>query len=402
MNDITVKLRPSFILWTIGIFALLALSIALKDIIIIFFLAFIVSSGFRPVVDRLEKFGFARILSLIIIYLIAVLLIILVLLLTIETFIRQFNTVNANLPEITENLLTSLQNVTPDEWGIISDEQIQESVNQVEETTSVNAETLDDIFTFLGNNIQTFSNTGLSILSSVTNFLFSAFIVIMVAAYLIARPEKAYRGLIGYIPKNSQDKVMNMFDKVERQLGEWVVGQLILMFVVGLITYLVVMFPYVLGVDGYELHKFALLIAIIAGILEAFPNIGPTITLVITMLMTIGTGGSLGIIIYIFIMFLGIQQFEAVLIVPMVMKRAVNLDPIIVILAITAGFTLGGVLGAIISIPITVILRIILDEVNENRIKHENDDDKILSQEKNIKIEKSNLSRVKGLFRKFF
>src|SRR5690606_33097477 len=66
-----------------------------------------------------------------------------------------------------------------------------------------------------------------------------------------------------------------------------------------------------------------------------------------------------------------IQQFEALFIVPLVMKRAVDVDPIVVILAIIAGLNLGSVLGAILSIPIVVIIKIIINELNETRKKQE-------------------------------
>ncbi len=406
MQELTVRIKPSLIIWTIAIVSTLFLALALKDVIVIFFLAFIVSAGFRPLVDKMSEMGIARTLGLIIIYLIATLIIVLILLLTIETFISQFNTVNANLPNITENILESLQSITPQEWGILSDDQISEAVKAVKESTFVNAENLDDIFEFLGNNLQSVSDTGLNIFKGVTNVLFSGFLVFMLAAYLIARPEKAYRGLIVYIPRKSQEKVMDLFDKVEKQLGEWLVGQLILMLVVGLLTYVAVMIPYIFGVEGYELHKFALLIALIAVILEAFPNIGPTITLFITLLMGIGTGGSFAVLLYILIVFLGIQQLEAILIVPLVMKKAVNLDPIIVILAISAGFTLGNVIGAVLSIPIIVILRIILDEINENRIKGENEKEKKLQKIDATELSKKDKSgfrkAVDELFRKLF
>ena len=399
MKEIAVKIRPEVFIWGLGILAVLALSSALKDLIIIFFLAFIISSGFRPIVDRLQTIGIPRTVSLVIIYLIVALVIAVILLLTIETFINQFNNVNANLPNIIGNILLTIQSIIPKEWGILTDGQVTDVIDGIKNSTSVNAENLDDIFNFLGRNLQTFSNTGLSILSSVTNLLFSLFIVTIVSAYLVARPEKAYRGLIGYIPKKTQEKVMKIFDEVEKKIGEWIIGQIILMFVVGFLTYIAVMLPSVIGIEGYELHKFALIISIMAGILEAFPNIGPTVTLILTLLMAIGTGSSLAIIIYIFIIFMGIQQAEAVFIVPMVMKRAVNLDPVIVILAISAGFTLGGVIGAILSIPIVVILKIILDEVNDSRIKLESNQAKVIQNKDKKEVENNS---IVNLFRKFF
>ncbi|MCA9381379.1 hypothetical protein KC678_03880, partial [Candidatus Dojkabacteria bacterium] len=68
MKETVVKIKPGVILWGIGIiFALMTLA-ALKDIVIILFLAFIISSGFRPIVDKLEALKVPRTLSLVLIY----------------------------------------------------------------------------------------------------------------------------------------------------------------------------------------------------------------------------------------------------------------------------------------------------------------------------------------------
>ncbi|MCA9387116.1 AI-2E family transporter [Candidatus Dojkabacteria bacterium] len=390
MNETIVKIKPSVILWGIGIIFTLMVLVALKDIVIILFLAFIISSGFRPIVDKLAALKVPRMMSLILIYLSVTLITIVVLLLTIDTFITQFNTITSNLPGIVENILRSISNVAPQEWGLFSESDISEIVKELDKATSVDARTLQDIFNFLGRNFKSISDTGLNLLGSVTNAVFSIFLVLMIAAYLIARPEKAYRGLIGYIPKKNQETIMHLFDQVEQQLGVWLVGQLILMLIIGLVTYVAIMIPHLFGVTGYELHKFALLIAIIAGFLEAFPNIGPTLTLIVTMLMALGTGGSFGVLLYIFIAFTMIQQLENVFIVPLVIGKAVNLDPIIIIVAIAAGLQLGGVLGAVLSIPVTVIVRIIVDEVNNQRIESEKLENKRKSNEQTLQ---SNVSR---------
>lgn len=406
-KEITVKIRPSFVLWAIGIIAGIALAIAVSDVIVIFFFAFIASAGFRPIVDRFKEMGLPRMLSLILIYIIGSLMVVLILLLTIDTFVTQFNAINKNLPNIAENILEGINNIAPEEWGLLTDEKIQETVDSIKDSTLVDAENLDQIFNFIGSNLDSISGTGLNIISGVTNFVFSAFIVLMLAGYLIARPEKAYRGLAIYIPHKNQEKIMNMLDEVEKQLGEWLIGQLILMLVIGVVTYIAIMIPHFLGIQGYELHQFALLIAVIAGILEAFPNIGPTITLILTALLSLGTGGSFGIVLYICLVFLAIQQAEGVFIVPMVMKRAVDLDPIIVILAISAGFSLGSVMGAILSIPITVIAKIVINELNETRLKHEiEEENKKSVVEQTVEVERDVVSgiknRVSSVWKKFF
>jgi predicted PurR-regulated permease PerM len=113
----------------------------------------------------------------------------------------------------------------------------------------------------------------------------------------------------------------------------------------------------------YTLGKYALLIALIAGLLEAVPNIGPTITLIITLIIAIASGGSIPILIYIIIMFMLLQQIEALFLVPIVMKKAVNLHPIVSILGVLGGFSVAGVLGALLSMPVLSVFQIVFVEI---------------------------------------
>jgi predicted PurR-regulated permease PerM len=109
----------------------------------------------------------------------------------------------------------------------------------------------------------------------------------------------------------------------------------------------------------YTLDDFALPIALMAGLLEAIPNVGPAITLILTSILAIGTNGA-GTVLYVAVSFTVLQNLEAVFIVPMVMKRAIGIDPILSILGIIAGFQVAGVVGAILAIPLIGIAQIMV------------------------------------------
>jgi predicted PurR-regulated permease PerM len=412
MRELKVSINPNVLLWAIGIIAVIALSIALIEVVVIFFLAFIVSAGFRPIVDKLEYRKVPRLLSLLGLYAVAFIFITFMFVLTIDTLIAQFNRVTTNLPEITENVLESLQGVFPEGWGVLDDQTIEDAVEEVSTLQAGDAQTLNDVFSYFTRNFQTFSNAGINLISSATNVLFSVFIVIMLAGYLIVRRDEVYSGLIDYVPKKHQEQVVSILDRVEKQLGEWLGAQIFLMIIIGILAYIALMIPSVVGIEGYELYKFALLLALIAGFTEAFPNVGPTVSILITMLLGFGIGESPAVLLYVFVAFASIQQLEAVLIVPQVMKKAIDLDPIIVILAIAAGLQLGGVIGAILSIPVIVILRIILEDMNENRKRIEYEKEKkelAKSGSENLpgllsdnQPKPKGKERIKDLFRKFF
>jgi predicted PurR-regulated permease PerM len=130
--------------------------------------------------------------------------------------------------------------------------------------------------------------------------------------------------------------------RVRRKISFWFLGQIILMTFIGLATYIFV--SLILKV------KYALLISLVAGLLEFVPILGPIITLVITSIIVFLENPNYILLTIVF--FILLQQFENHFLVPIVMKKATALNPLLVILGILVGAKIGGILGIIIIIPI--------------------------------------------------
>jgi predicted PurR-regulated permease PerM len=129
---------------------------------------------------------------------------------------------------------------------------------------------------------------------------------------------------------------------IRRKISFWFLGQIVLMISVGLSTYIYV---------GLVLKvRYALLISLIAGILEAVPILGPIITLIIASLIVFLENPSY--ILPTIIFFILLQQLENHFLVPLVMKKALALNSLLIILGILIGAKIGGILGIIIIIPI--------------------------------------------------
>jgi predicted PurR-regulated permease PerM len=141
--------------------------------------------------------------------------------------------------------------------------------------------------------------------------------------------------------------VEDFLNQVEYQLGGWVRGQFILMLVIGAITYTGLT---IIGVP------YALPLAVLAGMLEILPNLGPTIAAVPAVILAFITAGWFGAgattVFYIIV-----QQFENNLIVPKILKDNVDVNPLVAIVTILIGLKLGGMVGALLSIPAYIILR---------------------------------------------
>ncbi len=141
-------------------------------------------------------------------------------------------------------------------------------------------------------------------------------------------------------------------------MGAWVRGELILMFVVGLMTYI-----------GLSLLRveYALPLAIIAGLLEAVPVVGPIISSVPAILVALVTNpiSAIGVVL----LYIVIQQLENNILVPEIMEAAVGVSPLLVILALLIGASLFGIAGAILAVPTVAIAQVIVSDMVDHRDK---------------------------------
>ncbi len=140
---------------------------------------------------------------------------------------------------------------------------------------------------------------------------------------------------------------------IRRVFGSWIRGQVVLGLVVGLATFLGLL---VLGalVDPV-FRTYAVLLAVIAGILELLPVIGPIIAAVPAVLLG-ATAGVPGIVAAL-ILYFAIQQVENTILVPKIQGDATDLHPAAVIVALLLGGAIAGLLGAILALPVTATLR---------------------------------------------
>jgi predicted PurR-regulated permease PerM len=139
----------------------------------------------------------------------------------------------------------------------------------------------------------------------------------------------------------------------ERVFGQWVRGQLVLGFSVGVLTFigLMILSRFVHPVFG----QYAVLLSVIAGILELLPIIGPIISAVPAVLLAATAG--LEPVIAALLLYTLVQQLENNFLVPKIQGDATELHPAAVMFAIVIGGSLAGLLGAILALPITAASR---------------------------------------------
>jgi predicted PurR-regulated permease PerM len=188
--------------------------------------------------------------------------------------------------------------------------------------------------------------------ASIFTNIFSVFTVLIFALYFLLSRDDLDKHLMGLFKNNSkqQENIRKIINQLEIKLGGWARGQIILMLVIGLVSYIGLL---ILGVP------FALPLAIIAGLLEIVPNIGPILAAFPAVIVGFGVSPLTGFAVAA-LSFL-IQQVENYVLVPKVMEKQAGLSPIITLLSLVIGLKVAGIVGAILSIPIVITTQIVFE-----------------------------------------
>ena len=275
-------------------------------------------SALSPIVTRMEKLKIPKSLAIAIIYVAIIAIVSAIITFVITPFAEETTTLITNLPEYLITLIP--------ESGFIDRSVVQQE---------------------FGN----FSRNALEVsLAIFNNFL--AFISIAVLTFYLLLERENLDKLIAQFFIRKEERIKRTTKKIEEKLGAWVRGQIALTLIIGTTSYIGLT---ILGVP------YALPLAILAGILEIVPVIGPIISAIpavmIAFLISPLTAGLVAIMYFI------IQQLENHLVVPQVMKKAVGLNPLIVIIAVAIGGKLLGIAGALLAVPITVVAQIITEDL---------------------------------------
>lgn len=193
----------------------------------------------------------------------------------------------------------------------------------------------------------------LSVVARTASFVVGLVVVPVWLAYVLKDRERMPAGILGLLPPGWRADGRNTMDITAGVIGRWIRGQLLLgavIFGASLIGLLG------LAAIGFtEFADFAILLALVAGILELVPIIGPIISAIPAVL--IGASISPAAAVAAIALYTVIQQLENHLIVPKVMGDAVDLHPAVVIFALIVGASLFGLWGAILAAPVVSLLR---------------------------------------------
>lgn len=316
MSKIEVSYRTIIfaVVFLAGLWAL----IQIRDILFLLFIAFLLMTAIRPLVVILERIRIPRIMSILLVYAVVFGLFGVSLAGTIPLLVTQSTRLITDLPSFAARVLP-FWNI---DVGTLTRQIAPISENIVKVTVGI------------------FSN----IITTLTVLVFTFY-------FLLERP-RASQTLSPLVGESMTNRTLDILRQIERRLGAWVRGELLLMVTIGVLSYIGLS---ILHVD------FALPLAIIAGVLEIVPTIGPIVSAIPAVLVALAVSPFLALTVV--ALYFIIQQVENNLLVPIVMKKSIGFSPLVTILSVMIGGRFAGVVGAILAVPLVLVLQIIINEL---------------------------------------
>ncbi len=307
-----IEISIRTVLFTLALLAGLWVVGQILDILFLLFIAFLLMTALHPLVVFLERFRIPRVLGILLIYAVAFGFFGVSFVSSAPALINQSGRLIVELPSFIARVLPY--------WNIDA-AAISQQIQPIGESL---------VKVTLG----IFSN----ILAVITVLVFTF--------YFLLERRHAEEILTSIFGTEVAKQVLAVLRSIERRLGAWVRGQLLLMTVVGVLSYVGLLILHI---------EFALPLAILAGLLELVPMIGPILSAVPAVLVALATSPLLALSVV--ALYIVVQQLENNLLVPFIMKKSVGFAPILTIVILMVGGRLAGLAGAILSIPIALVVQ---------------------------------------------
>lgn len=305
----------------------------LIEVLAALFGAFLISLAIRPVADWLGRWRVPRAVTVLAVYLLVIAVLALVGALAGTAISSELAQLRQNAPDLVQVALARLQAIP--------------LIKQV-------FPSFDVVVQNMGRGTEVAISTVFDAATSVGHITIVLILVVILAFFFVTDQRIGERVLSTWVPEQHREHISEVATNVTRRLSRWVVAQVLIM------IYFTVVYGVGLLVIGVP---FALIIAIIGGILELVPFVGGIIALLLSVLAALTVNPTK--IIWVVILYAVVTQIEANVIQPRLYSQAVDVHPAVVLIGLFVGAAAGGIFGALLAVPVVVVLVAILSEFRQ-------------------------------------
>lgn len=309
------------------------------QVVFILFIAIVMGTVIRPAVAWLHRRGLPRISGIMLIYLLLLALFVGFVLMLFPLIIEQGTTIAAAMPGYYQSLR---------EWLVGYPNQLIVRLSEFIPTSLPGLQ--PPAVQQTGQQVMDSAGQAYWYLATVAKGGYTAIVILVLAFYWTLDGTRTIKSFIMLAPQDKREGLHELISAMETKVGSFLAGQGILCLMIGimaLVAYLLIGLPN------------ALVLALLAGVLEAVPMVGPLLGAIPAALVAVSLGPDR--LIWVIVATVVIQQLENSLLVPRVMSKAVGVNPFVSLLAFFAFSSLLGIGGALMAIPMAAIIQLILD-----------------------------------------
>lgn len=301
--------------------------------------AFILNIAISPAVDWLVRKGRSRPLAVALVYLALLIAVSLFVVLVGPMLVDQATDFAAKIPEYYQRgqkLLIESPNYVLKRIALILPVTPELAVPAVQ----TEAEELGEVAGFLGN------------AATAVRFLLIGATIFVLAYYWNLESQRVELWLLRFAPAERRERIRAVVDEIEATVGAFLAGQLLLGLLIGiasLVVYLLIGLPY------------AVALAVLAGLFELVPLVGPVLGAAAALLVALAYDPSKAI--WVIVSAVVIQALENYILAPRVVGQSVGVNPLVTLLALAAFGSLFGIPGALVAIPLAAIFQIMVHSV---------------------------------------
>lgn len=323
-------------LWILGILLLCWALFLLQEAFFVLFSAFVLASALTPLVDRLDQ-RLPRWLAVLLPFTLFVLIAVIVVLPIAAMAIQQLQLLVADIPTYLEQTR---------QWT----EMWAEWARRYPALASFSPESLLATLSSQGGIV--FSGfTGITL--TLSKALLNLLTVCIMSFFLVLDRQKIQEYGLHFISPRYHERLIALIGHLIQSTGAFVNGQILFM----------ASFAALITLGLYWLNvPFATLFGLFAGALTIIPILGANIAMVPTLIFAFISSGDPTQVLWVFLLFVGVQMIENNILGPLIMGKAVGLHPLAIMLAILAGGLLFGMTGIVLAIPLASCLHIIVEE----------------------------------------
>ena len=336
-NEWTFKKVVAATLILAGVVLCFWLLFRFYEVVFILLVSIVIGTALRPIVNWLFRLGLPREVGVILIYLLLLALVIGFLLVLFPLIYKQTITIVAEVPVYYQNLSEWMRNSTSQIIVSLSDflPPSLPFMAPVEQT---------------GQQFLASAEQAMGYLNTISKTIFLIIVILVLALHWLVDGSRTIQSWLSLVPKNRQESINTMISSMETKIGYFIAGQSILCLIIGILAF----FAYqIIGLPN------AFVLALMAGVLEAVPMIGPMLGAIPAGIIALSISPIK--LLWVVVGTIVIQALENYLLVPRIMRKAVGINPFVSLLAIFAFSSFFGIAGALMAIPIAAIIQLLLD-----------------------------------------